>query len=198
MSAWRTTMLRRVRHEGGEAVVGDEAPARPAREARLAELIRQLVGRGQAAAALRHRAPDVQDVDRDAGAETDRRQEEASARAEKAADVSEKRDALGDREVIDVVVQRHEVELGAWRPLAAVAELDADAIRETPARDVLARERRRVALELEPDGGERPVPLRSALDVDAGAAADLEEARRPVGRNGVVDGVADDLLEHAG
>src|SRR5262245_60777200 len=124
MSAWRTTMLRGVRDEGVEAVVRDEAPARDAREACLAELVGQLVRRGKASTAFCHRTPDVQDVDRHARSEADRGHEEPSARAEKAADVTQQRDALGDREVVDVVVQRRELELGARRPRTDVADLD--------------------------------------------------------------------------
>src|SRR5437867_9327993 len=118
MSAWRTTMLRRVPDEGVEAVARDEAPPLDACEPRLSQLLAELVRRRQAAAPGRHRAPDVQDVDRDARAETERRHQEPAARAEEAAHVAQQRDALRDREVIDVVVQRREVEVGARRALA--------------------------------------------------------------------------------
>jgi hypothetical protein len=62
--------------------------------------------------------------------------------------VTQQRGALGDGEVVDVVVQGREVEFGARRARAHVAHLDGDGS-QPPARDVPARERGGVVLQLE-------------------------------------------------
>ena len=116
---------------------------------------------------------------------------------EKAADVRQERHPLRDREVVDVVVQRGDVEVSGRRLPADVALVDPDALGQPPRSHVVAREGDDLGLEVEAECVQPRIALRGVTDVHAAAASDLQQAHGAVGRDRVLHRLSHERLERA-
>src|SRR4029453_11908221 len=170
-------------HEGEEALAGHEALRPCLGEARLLDLRHEFVRHRQRAAAYRRRRPEVEQVHHRTPALTAGGDEQPPAGAKEAAHVAEERTALRDAEVVDVVVQRREVEGGLSGAMPHVADLEGGAGLETPSADVLPGRRRPLRLERDRGCVELRVPRRGPPNVDPRAAADLEQPNRAARRD---------------
>src|SRR5213080_2631979 len=183
--------------EGMEALAGYQAPRFDRLEPGLSELPDQLGPPREAAAALGHRRPEIEDVDADALSLAEGRQQQSAAGPEESAYVTQDPHPVLDREVVDVVVQRREVEGGLGGARHDVARLDRDAPREAPGGDVLGRQGGHLGLELQPEGRQLGVTPCGVADVDRRPAADLEESNRARARHDVFDHLAHERLDEA-
>src|SRR5438093_1443448 len=184
-------------HEGMEALAGDQAPRFDCLEPGVSELRDQLGPPREAAAALGHRRPEIEDVDAGALSLAEGRQQQPAAGPDESAHMTQDPHPVLDREVVDVVVQRREVEGGLGGARHDVARLDRDAPRETPGGDVLGRQGGDLWLELQAEGRQLGVTPCGVAGVDRRPAADLEEPNRARARHDVVDRLAHERLDEA-